>query len=103
MRSTATDAERRLWAMLRAGRLGGLKFRRQVPIDGYIADFVCFEARLIVEADGGQHADSAQDAARDAHFTMAGFRTLRLWNNEILTNPDGAARAILEAAREQGG
>lgn len=79
MRSTATDAERRLWRMLRAGRLDGLKFQRQVPIDGYVADFVCFEARLIVEADGSQHAESASDRARDAHFAAVGFLTLRFW------------------------
>ena len=98
LRANGTDAERRLWQVLRAHRLGGLKFRRQVPINGYIVDFVCFELKLIVEADGGQHADSVSDMARDAHFAAAGFRTLRFWNNDILANLDGVATEILRAA-----
>jgi very-short-patch-repair endonuclease len=97
MRTNATDAERALWRIVRGHKLGGLKFKRQVPIDGYIVDFVCFEARLILEADGGQHAESKRDASRDAHFQAEGFRTLRFWNNEILSNPDGVRVAILEA------
>jgi very-short-patch-repair endonuclease len=84
MRTNATDAERKLWPMLRGGRLNSLKFKRQVPIDGYIVDFVCFEARLIVEADGGQHSESAHDIERDRHFAQAGFRTMRFWNTDIL-------------------
>jgi very-short-patch-repair endonuclease len=95
MRAAPTDAERRLWQLLRAHRLGGFKFRRQVPIEGYIVDFVCFEARLIVEADGGQHADSAADIARDQRLAALGFRILRVWNRDVLTNPEGAAAAIL--------
>jgi very-short-patch-repair endonuclease len=66
-----------------------------VPIDGYVLDFVCFEHKLIVEADGGQHLESSRDAIRDAHFAAAGFRTLRFWNNDILGNADGVVRAIL--------
>ena len=99
LRVNATDAERRLWSILRAGRLDGLKFKRQVPLDGYILDFVCYDAKLIVEADGGQHSESARDVVRDAHFVAAGYRTLRLWNNDILANPDGVARMIIEAVR----
>ncbi len=87
LRTNSTDAERKLWSLLRAGQLDGLKFKRQVPLDGYILDFVCFEERLIV--DGGQHAGSAADLLRDEHFRQAGFRTLRIWNNEVLQNPDG--------------
>jgi len=96
LRSNATDAERRLWSLLRAGRLG-VKFKRQVPLDGYIIDFVCFEARLIIEADGSQHADSASDARRDAHFAAQGFRTLRFWNHDILQNLDGVFSEIQRA------
>jgi very-short-patch-repair endonuclease len=99
MRRNATEAERRLWYMLRGHRLQGLKFRRQVPIDGYIVDFVCFEARLIVEADGGQHVDAAGDANRDRHFAAAGFLTLRFWNHDILSDPDIVAGEILRVAR----
>ncbi len=84
--------------MLRAGRLNGLKFKRQVPLDGYILDFVCFEIRLIIEADGSQHAASESDARRDAHFASEGYRTLRFWNSDILANPDGVYAAIAAAA-----
>jgi len=98
MRRNGTDAERRLWSVLRAKRLSDWKFRRQQPVDNrYIVDFVCFSARLIVEADGSQHADSASDAERDAWLKQQGFRILRFWNNDILTNPDGVATAILAA------
>src|SRR3546814_8126831 len=87
MRSNPTDAERRLWSILRAGRLEGLRWRRQEIIDDlYIADFICFEYRLIVEADGGQHVEKAYDADRDAYLTAQGFRVLRYWNNDVLTN-----------------
>ena len=81
-------------AHLRNRQFAGTKFRRQIPVGPYIADFACYEARLIVEADGGQHADSASDAERDAWFKAQGFRTLRFWNNDILTNPEGVATAI---------
>lgn len=99
MRFDPTDAERKLWTMLRGGRLDGLKFKRQVPIDGYIVDFVCFDARLIVEADGGQHEGSKGDALRDRHFEEQGFRTLRFWNADIFANPDGVWLTIEEAVR----
>ena len=98
MRSSQTDAEHRLWQILRAKRLSDLKWRRQVEFDDrYIADFVCFAHRLIVEADGGQHCESAKDVIRDAWFADQGFRVLRFWNNEILMNPDGVVDTILHA------
>ncbi|WP_247594576.1 DUF559 domain-containing protein [Sphingopyxis sp. PAMC25046] len=98
MRSNPTDAERRLWSILRAGRLEGLRWRRQEIIDDrYIADFICFEHRLIVEADGGQHGENAYDAERDAYLTAQGFRILRFWNNDILANSDGVVASILDA------
>src|SRR3546814_512405 len=103
MRSNPTDAERRLWSILRAGRLEGLRWRRQEIIDDlYIADFICFEYRLIVEADGGQHVENAYDADRDAYLTAQGFRVLRFWNNDVLTNGDGVAAAILVAIDSSG-
>src|SRR3546814_11131237 len=78
MRSNPTDAERRLWSILRTGRLEGLRWRRQEIIDDlYIADFICFEHRLIVEAAGGQHAENAYDANRDTYLTATAFRTTR--------------------------
>ncbi len=76
-----------------------MKFKRQVPLDGYILDFVCFDAKLIIELDGGQHSGSAADLLRDEHFREAGFRTLRIWNNDVLQNPDGVfekLRIVLE-------
>ncbi|MDR3509929.1 MAG: DUF559 domain-containing protein [Caulobacteraceae bacterium] len=77
MRREPTPAKRRLWSLLRGGALEGLKFRRQVPLGTYIADFACLYPRVIVECDGGQHADSAYDAARDAWFTAQGFKMIR--------------------------
>jgi very-short-patch-repair endonuclease len=97
MRRGLTPAERRLWYLLRSRRLAGFKFRRQVPVGPYIADFLCYDARLIVEADGGQHADSASDAARTSWLAANGFRVLRFWNAEILGNPVGVGEAILAA------
>jgi very-short-patch-repair endonuclease len=95
MRHVATDAEMKLWHLLRSRRFDGVKFRRQVPIGCYIADFVCHERRLIVEADGGQHAESQRDAERDRWFASAGYRVMRFWNNDILENPNGVLEAIL--------
>ncbi|HTM76829.1 MAG TPA: DUF559 domain-containing protein, partial [Devosia sp.] len=80
MRHNPTEAERVLWLLLRNRRLAAFKFRRQVPMGPYIADFLCFEARLIVEADGSQHLDSSRDIARDAELERRGFHLLRLWN-----------------------
>jgi very-short-patch-repair endonuclease len=87
MRQAPTDAENALWRLLRSRRLSALKFRRQVPIAPYIVDFVCFEHRLIVEADGSQHADSAYDLDRDAFLKAEGFVVLRFWNHDVLNNP----------------
>jgi len=97
MRHDQTPAERRLWGMLRGGELGELKFRRQVPLGGYIADFVCFYPRVVVECDGGQHADSAYDSARDAWFRAEGFQVLRYWNADVLEYSRQTAEAILRA------
>jgi very-short-patch-repair endonuclease len=99
MRSAATDAEHRLWQLLRAHRFAGYKFRRQVPLDFYIADFVCFAQRLIIELDGGQHADNPSDEKRDAYLRSQGFRLLRIWNTDLFTNEEGVAELILPALR----
>jgi very-short-patch-repair endonuclease len=88
-----TEAERRLWQILRSEQMTGYKFRRQVPIGRYIANFVCHEARLIVEVDGGQHdRSSPQEAERSAFLQNEGYRILRFWNNEVLKNLDGVLR-----------
>jgi very-short-patch-repair endonuclease len=97
LRTTLTDAERRLWSILRGRQLRGFKFRRQRPFGPYILDFVCLEHRLVIETDGGQHADNAQDAIRTAWLEKRGWRVMRFWNNEILQNADGIADTILGA------
>jgi very-short-patch-repair endonuclease len=83
MRADATKVENVLWQALRNRQLEGLKFKRQVPLEGYILDFVCFEVRLIIEVDGSQHSDSQRDIVRDRHFEGQGFRVLRFWNDEV--------------------
>lgn len=99
MRTDATKAENLLWQALRGKQLEGLKFRRQTPVDGYIVDFVCFEVRLIIEVDGGQHSESAADMIRDVHFEKAGFKTLRFWNDEIEHHLDAVCHKILHEAK----
>ena len=99
MRSTPTEAERVLWRMLRAKRLAEWKFKRQQPIGRYIVDFVCFQARLIVEADGSQHIGSSYDGARDGWLRDQGFRILRFWNNDVLARPDSIGAAIFHALK----
>lgn len=95
MRADATRAENMLWQALRGGQLEGFKFKRQVPLDGYIIDFVCFARKLIIEVDGGQHSENAKDTQRDVHFDEAGFETLRFWNHEVERNLDGVCEHIL--------
>ncbi len=92
-----TDAERKLWGKLRNRQLLGCKFRRQQPIGSYIADFVCQEHRLVVEADGSQHADSESDAVRTALFESLGYRVIRFWNADVLLNIDGVLTVIADA------
>lgn len=98
-----TDAEQRIWRHLRLRQIDGHKFRRQHPIGHYIADFVCIERKLIVEVDGGQHADQLEyDAARTASLESNGYRVLRFWNNDVLGNIEGVLTQILEALRVDG-
>ena len=102
MRGDPTDAEAVLWQALSARKLEGFKFRRQVPLKGFILDFVCFEARLIVEVDGWQHADNHRDRLRDATFHEDGFRVLRFWNDEVIENSVLVCAAILAELRNTG-
>jgi very-short-patch-repair endonuclease len=95
LRKSMTDTERALWRALRDKQLEGRKFRRQYPIAGYIADFVCIEAGLVIELDGGQHAEQvAYDTRRTEGMKMAGYRVIRFWNNEVLENMDGVLEAL---------
>jgi very-short-patch-repair endonuclease len=89
-----TDAETKLWFALRGRRFESSKFRRQVPIGPYVADFVSFASRLIVEVDGGQHAESARDVKRDRWFAENDFRVVRFWNNEVLSNLEGVLTVL---------
>jgi very-short-patch-repair endonuclease len=96
MRTGATDAERKMWQLLRAGRLQAHKFRRQQPLGDYIVDFVCFDKRLIVEIDGGQHLDNSDsDAIRTAWLESQGYRVKRYWNHDVLKQPDIVAEDVL--------
>jgi very-short-patch-repair endonuclease len=98
LRSDQTDVERRLWFELRDRRLGGYKFRRQVPIGPFIADFACWRAALIIELDGGQHASKVEeDRRRTAWLEQHGWRVLRFWNNEVIENLDGVLLQIVAA------
>ena len=98
LRSTSTDAERKLWGLLRNRQLEGWKFRRQVPIRGYIVDFACFEGNLIIEVDGGHHQEQAgHDEERAKRLADGGFRVLRFWNNQVLGEVESVLETILAA------
>ena len=98
LRREMTEAEKRLWQILRSRQTEGYRFRRQVPIGGFIADFVCHAARLIVEIDGGQHDPSSEaEASRTRFLEAEGYRVLRFWNNEVLGNREGVHAAIADA------
>src|SRR5581483_1340075 len=99
MRSEMTDAEHVLWAQLRAHRLNGLSFRRQAPIGSFIVDFVCHEYRLIIELDGGQHADDRQarhDLKRQEWLKSKGYRVLRFWNSDVVRFRESVLETIVE-------
>lgn len=96
-----TDAEARLWLYLRGEQAAGFRFRRQVPLGPYIVDFVSHRARLVVEVDGGQHASaSQQDEKRTAWLTSQGYRVIRFWNNEVLSETDAVLARIVYALKE---
>lgn len=95
LRRGMTLAERTLWRVLKDRQLGGFRFRRQHPVGPYIVDFVCLEAGLVIEVDGGQHMDAATDRVRDAFLQREGFHVLRFWNNEVMANLDGVRALML--------
>jgi very-short-patch-repair endonuclease len=100
MRREPTDAEAKMWRLLRDRRLAQFKFRRQVPFQNFILDFVCFEKRLIVEIDGSQHLDSERDAAREAVLLAEGFRIARYWNNDVWQQPTAVLEDVLAKLSE---
>lgn len=100
LRDRSTDAEPLLWTQLRARRLEGLKFRRQHPVGNFVVDFVCLEKKLVIELDGGQHAEQDKkeyDTKRDAWLEGEGYKVLRFWDNEVLLH----SRTVLAVIREQ--
>lgn len=97
MRREMTQPERELWIALRAKRFDGVKFNRQVVIGPYIADFVCRSRKLIIELDGATHDDASRDDQRTAFLEAQGYRVIRFWNNDVMTNLDAVLGALSEA------
>ena len=97
LRNNATDVEQLLWRQLRNRQVEGAKFRRQQPIESYIVDFVCFNKKVIIELDGGQHSENRDyDMQRDICLRSNGYTVLRFWNNDVIENVEG----ILEVIRQ---
>ena len=102
LRRNMTDIERHLWLRLRERQIKGFKFRRQHPFREYVLDFVCLEAKVVIELDGSQHFDAqSHDATRTSKLEAAGFQVLRFWNNEVLSNIDGVLEVIWRALPEE--
>jgi very-short-patch-repair endonuclease len=103
LRGRSTDAELRMWSQLRDRRFDAWKFRRQVPIGGYIVDFYCVKARLVIELDGGQHGtaeEEAYDAERTRVLEDLGLRVIRFWDNDVLAKTDMVMREVFRQLNE---
>ncbi len=101
LRNTGTDAESKFWQSVRARQLAGWKFRRQFPYGPYVVDFICLDAKMIVELDGGQHAEHLDyDAARTQFLESAGFRVLRFWDHDVLRNLNAVLEQLLYVLAE---
>jgi very-short-patch-repair endonuclease len=101
LRQSSTDAERGMWSALRDRRLSRFKFRRQHPIGPYVVDFACTEHALVIEIDGGQHADATKDGLRTAWLESRGWKVIRFWNNDVLTNTSGVVKTVLRAFKAE--
>ena len=102
LRKGSTETENFLWRYLKAKRFEGYKFRRQEPIGKYIVDFVCFEKRIVIECDGGQHSfQIREDRSRDEWFRMQGYQVLRFWDNEVFQKTESILQVIWEACQKQ--
>ena len=102
LRRRMTDAERKLWRLLRLQQFDGWKFRRQHVFGSYVLDFVCLPAKLVVEVDGGQHADAmAADERRSQFLMKCGFRVVRFWNNEVLSETEAVTQRIWDELRSR--
>ena len=98
LRRSSTEAEQALWNRIRNNQIKDVKFRRQQPLGPYTVDFICFEHRLIIEVDGGQHATTVHhDELRTNWFTQRGYKVMRFWNNEVLQNMEGVLQVIAES------
>jgi very-short-patch-repair endonuclease len=100
LRTNQTDAETKLWNRIRNRQINGDKFVRQEPIGRYICDFVCREKLVVIEVDGGQHSESARDEVRDRYLRTQGYRVIRFWNNDVLSNIEGVLTVIDDELRE---
>ena len=100
LRHKATDAEDLFWYRVRSRRLRGYKFKRQIPVGRFIVDFICTEAKLVVELDGGQHAESAGDKVRDGELKANGYRVLRFWNTDVLKSIDTVLELVERELRK---
>lgn len=102
LRKNLTDAEKLLWRHLRYRQIGGYKFRRQFALGNYIVDFACLEARLVIEVDGGQHAEqAAYDGRRDEWLKQQGFRVLRFWNNQVMQETASVLAVIADGLNNE--
>ncbi len=97
LRKNSTDTERYLWRYLRNRQVEGFKFRRQQQLGKYIVDFVNLENKVVIEVDGGQHADNSSDKIRDEWFSAEGYKVLRFWDNEVFNNLEGVLESIRAA------
>jgi len=98
MRNNPTAAEKKLWSVLRNRQIGGVRFNRQVPIGPYICDFAARTERLVIEVDGGQHAiEEARDESRSHFLRCQGYRVVRIWNNDVISNIEGVMITIARA------
>jgi very-short-patch-repair endonuclease len=103
LRANMTDAERKLWAYLSARKVAGVRFNTQFPIGGFVCDFVSRGAKLVIEVDGGQHAEAEQaDAERTRFIERRGYRVIRFWNNDVLGNVEGVVGEIERVLGEMG-
>jgi very-short-patch-repair endonuclease len=101
LRNNMTDAERTLWRVLRGKQFDGFKFRRQHPYEHYVLDFACLEKKLVVEVDGGQHAEEElYDYERTLFLGKSGFRVLRFWNHEVMVHMDAVQESIWKALHD---
>ena len=97
LRQRMTDAEKLMWSRLRSRRLAGVKFKRQQPLFGYIVDFVAPDRKLVIEIDGGQHAEQTdQDAKRSTMIEASGYHVIRFWNHDVLGNIDGVLQTVIQ-------